>query len=614
MPTIPHAPAAAPTDAPTGAPTGAEEVHWDLGDLYAGLDDPALETDLTRPLVDAQAFATTYRGRVAQLDAGELAAACRELEALWTPLYRASAYAHLRFAVDTADPAIGALVARSEEQAATANTATLFFELEWNAVEDERAEALLADALLDGYRHHLETLRRHRPHQLSEAEERILSELAPTGASAWSRLFSQLTGALRVDVDGQTRTLDEALGGLYEPDREARRTAHEAITAALDADLPTRAFILNTLLADKATKDRLRSHPHWLHSRNLANEADDAQVAALVEAVTGRYDLVARYYRTKARLLGLSELADYDRYAPTVADDEVRVGWSDARTLVLDAYAEFHPQLARLASEFFERSWIDAAVAPGKRGGAFAHSVTPDIHPYVFLNFTGRARDAMTLAHELGHGVHMRLSQRQTLFNADTPLTTAETASIFGETLTFARLLDAAGDDPAARLALYTRRLEDAFASIFRQVAMNRFEDAIHTARRHGGELSPDEVGDHWIATQHAMFGDAVTLTEGYRSWWSYVPHFIGTPGYVYAYAYGNLLALALFRRFTERGRDFADAYLELMAMGGSLAPNDLLARVDVDLGDPAFWASGLAVLEDEVAEAERLATEVSGP
>jgi oligoendopeptidase F len=600
------------TETTTPDRTGAEEIHWDLSDLYAGADDPALRSDAEGALAGAEAFAERHRGRVAELDAAGLAAALADLESVVQPLHRAAAYANLRFSVDTADAALGALVAELSERASAVEARTLFFDLEWGAVDDARASTLLAEPVLDGYRHHLERIRAEVPHQLTEAEERVLAELAPTGAAAWSRLFTQLTSAITVRWDGGDVSLDEALGVLHDPDRERRRTAQEAITEALEDDLGTRAFVFNTLLADKATKDRLRGRPDWLHSRNVANEAAPEQVRALVEAVTGRYDIVARYYRLKAEVLGIDELADWDRYAPLDDGEERLVPWEEARELILDAYADFSPEMADLASTFFTERWIDAAVTPGKHGGAFASSVTPDAHPYVFLNYTGRQRDAMTLAHELGHGIHMRLSQGQTLFNVHTPLTTAETASIFGETVTLARLLKAT-QEPHQRFALVARRLEDAFAAIFRQVAMNRFEDAVHTQRRESGELSTDELGEQWLRTQEAMFAGSVRLSDGYRSWWSYVPHFIAVPGYVYAYAYGNLLSFALYRRYEEEGSAFVPRYLHMLSQGGSIAPDELMAPLGVDLTDPGFWDAGLDVLDEEVGRAEDLARDLRG-
>jgi oligoendopeptidase F len=598
------------TDTRTTERTGAEDVHWDLSDLYTDVEDPQLRIDVDEALRSATAFAERYRGAVAALGAADLADACAALEAVWLPLQRAMAYANLRHAVDTTAAPVGSLVAELTERAAAVGSTVLFFDLEWNAIDEHRAVALLDDPALGRYRHHLETVRARRPHQLTEDEERILTELAPTGAAAWSRLFTQLTSTIRVDREGRTESLDEALAVLHDPDRSRRETAQHAITTALEADVSTRAYILNTLLADKATHDRLRHHPDWLHSRNLANEADAAQVDALVEAVTGRYDLVARYYRMKGRVLGLDTLHEWDRYAPIDTGEDSRLGWEDARDLVLDAYRDFSPEMSEIAATFFQRSWIDAAVAPGKRGGAFASPVTPDVHPYIFVNFTGRPRDAMTLAHELGHGIHMRLSQSHSLFNTSTPLTTAETASIFGETVTLARLLDME-QDPSRRFGLVTRRLEDAFAAIFRQIVMNRFEHAVHTARREQGELSLEEINEHWMTTQRAMFAGSVALTDEYQTWWSYVPHFIAVPGYVYAYAFGNLLSLALYRRYEQEGQAFVPRYLEMLSAGGSIAPNELLGRLGVDLTDPGFWDAGLDVLADEVSRAEDLAEEM---
>lgn len=596
--------------------TGAEDVRWDLTDLYAGPDDPAVRADAEGAMSAAASFAERYRGRVGELDAEALATALRELEQLLTPLYRLGSYANLLYSVDTTDHTASALMAEMQERASKVQAEVLFFDLEWGSVPEERAQALLTDPALEGYRHHLERIRAEVPYRLSEPEERLLAELAPTGAAAWARLFTQLTSSITVEWDGGKATLEEVLGVLHERDRDRRKAAQEAISAALEEDLQTRAFVFNTLLAEKATLDRLRGRPDWLHERNMDNEASAEQVAALIEAVTGRYDLVGRYYRLKGRVLGIDDLHDWDRYAPldaVVSDDaseERRLTWDEARELVLDAYSDFSPQMADIAREFFDRGWIDAPPAPGKRGGAFAASVAPGSHPYIFLNYTGRQRDAMTVAHELGHGIHMTLSKSQTLFNAHTPLTTAETASIFGETVTLARLLQAE-DDPGRRFALVARRIEDAFAAIFRQVAMNRFEDAVHNARRERGELSVEEIGQHWFDTQSAMFDGALTISDGYRSWWSYVPHFIGVPGYVYAYAFGNLLSFALYRRYEEDPESFVPRYLEMLSRGGSVAPGDLVAPLGVDLSDPGFWDAGLDVLAAEVERAEALAEDL---
>jgi oligoendopeptidase F len=390
-----------------------------------------------------------------------------------------------------------------------------------------------------------------------------------------------------------------------------RHTAGAAVTEALKPGLPVRTFIINTVAADAGIDDRLRSYPSWIASRNLGNEIDDDIVDALVGSVTSRYDLPERWYRLKAKLLGIDDLDEHDRYAPLLPDER-ELTWSEAQQIVLDSYNSFSPKMAEIAGGFFGR-YIDAPPSPGKQGGAFSHPAVPSAHPYVLLNFTARRRDVMTLAHELGHGIHQVLAAAQGQFNSATPLTLAETASIFGETVTFGRLL-ADEHEPKARLALVAGRLEDIFASVFRQVAMNRFEDAVHNARRAEGELSSERLGDEWMRTQRAMFRDSVRLSDDYADWWSYIPHFIHTPGYVYAYAFGNLLALAIYARYEAEGASFVPSYLELLAAGGSQSPNELAKLVGVDLTDPEFWNAGLNVIEEQVAEAERLAASVPTP
>ncbi|HKH17676.1 MAG TPA: M3 family oligoendopeptidase, partial [Solirubrobacteraceae bacterium] len=447
-------------------------------------------------------------------------------------------------------------------------------------------------------------------HLLSEPEERILAEKSLTSSSAWSRLFEEQAAAIAVtlpDAD-QPVALEVALARLFSSDREERRTAAEAVTEALQPGLRVRGYVLNTLLAEKMVDDRLRSYPHWLASRNLANEASDESVAALIEAVRGRYELPRRWYRLKAQLLGLERLADYDRMA-AVTDEDEAISWASAKQMVLDSFAGFAPALADTARAFFDEQRIDAPVRPGKRGGAFCSYTVPSAAPYVMLNYTARRRDVLTLAHELGHGVHAALARHQGVFHFSTPLTLAETASVFGETLVFGRLLEEA-PTPASRLGLLAESIEGSIATVFRQVAMNRFEHLVHTTRREQGELSIDRIGALWTESQEQLLGDAVELTEGYRSWWSYVPHFINTPGYVYAYAYGQLLALAVYGRYEEAGADFVPAYLELLSAGGSMPPEDLGRIVGIDLADPGFWDRGLDLVERQLGAAEEAARE----
>jgi oligoendopeptidase F len=548
------------------------------------------------------------RGTVSAMTSDALATFMKSSAELRDLVGRATSYASLRYAADTSDEENGALVQRVQERTTAISTRLLFFELEWVALPDARAEALLAHDALAFCRHHLSSLRRYRDHVLSEAEERMDTEKEVTGRSAWVRLFSELTSAITLDLDGRPATLEEGLSRLQSPDRAVRQAAADAVTAGLAPGLRTRAYLFNTLLHDKAVDDRLRGYPHWLASWNLANQASDDSVEALVSAVRRRYDIPQRWYALKARLLGVDRLADYDRMASLAVDDE-QVSWDDARHLVLDCYRSFSPELAGVAEEFFD-GYIDAPARPGKRPGAFCSYTVPSHHPYVFLNWTGRRRDAMTLAHELGHGVHGALARPQGVFHQSTPLTLAETASVFGETVVFGRLLEET-TDPSSRLALLAENLEGAIATVFRQTAMNRFEHLVHTARREEGELSVDRIGELWAESQREMLGDAVEVTEGYRSWWSYIPHFIGTPGYVYAYAYGQLLALAVYKQYEEQGAAFVPRYLELLAAGGSDRPDVLAHVVGCDLADPGFWDGGLTIIEGQLDAAEAAAAAV---
>jgi oligoendopeptidase F len=588
-----------------------QEVAWDLDPLVDGEGPEGADRLLAEADERAARFAETYAGHVAEIDADGLTSAMAELEAIVDLIGRAGSYAMLRFAVDTADPANGALLARVQEKATAVETKLVFFELEWAAVDDARADELLSAEGLETTRHHLRTLRRYRPHLLSEPEEKLMTEKALTGRDAWTRLFSEQTSAIRVSLPDSEEgvPLDVALSRLMVPDREVRRTTAEAVTVALQPGLRTRAYIFNTVAQDKAVDDRLRAFPSWIASRNLANEASDESVQALLEAVRSNYDLPQRWYRLKAELLGLDRLADYDRMA-SVADEEVSVDWRDATELVLRSFHDFSGVLGDLAQRFFDERWIDAPVRPNKRGGAFCAYTTPTVHPFVMLNYTGRRRDVLVLAHELGHGLHAALARPRGPLEQHTPLTVSETASVFGETLVFRRLLDAA-DTPRSRLALLAENIEGSIATVFRQTAMNRFEDLVHNARRGEGELSIERFGELWQESQVEMLGDSVEITEGYRTWWSYVPHFIGTPGYVYAYAYGQLLALSVYRRFTEEGEGFVARYLELLSAGGSRSPEDLAAIAGLDLEDPSFWTKGLDLVREQLDAAESAAAEV---
>jgi oligoendopeptidase F len=602
----------------TTAPPGPsdpelEATAWDLEPLVDGEGEEGVKRRLADALARAQAFAARYAGTLSQLDSAGLREAMDELADIHELVGRGGYYGALRFSTDTADPANGALLQWVQEQETALQTTLLFFELEWAALPEERVEGLLSGEGLEFCAHHLRNVRRYRDHLLSEPEEKILAEKALTGAGAWTRLFEELSSAIEVQLPGEAGAhggekvaLDVALSRLALADRDIRRTTAQAVTEALAPGLRTRAFLFNTLLADKATDDRLRSYPHWLAARNLANEASDESVQALIEAVRGRYEIARRWYRLKARLLGVERLADYDRMA-AVTEDETTFPFAQAREIVLDCYASFSPELGTLAKRFFDERRIDAPVRPAKRGGAFCAAAVPSVFPYVLLNYTSRRRDVLTLAHELGHGVHFALAAPQGIFHQSTPLTLAETASVFAETIVFGRLL-AEDSSPASRLALLAENLEDTIATVFRQVAMNRFEELVHTNRRERGEISVERFGELWADSQQEMFGDSVQVTDGYRTWWSYIPHFVNSPGYVYAYAYGQLLALSVYERYEQVGPELVPRYLEMLAAGGSKSPQEIGQIVGVDLADPGFWEAGLDLVERQLTDAEAAA------
>lgn len=592
--------------------TGAENVVWDLSVLYASIDDPTIDADMQKAEVLAGELANTYKGKVASLDANALFDVMKAAEGVYDLVERLGAFAFLIYSTDTADVQLGALVQKMTEFGAKISQMLVFLSLEWNAVDEARARVLLEAPILAEYRHYLESERRYKPYQLDETSEQLLIEKSVTGRQAWVRFFTQLTGAMRYPYDGEPLTQSQVLSKLFDPERDTRKKAADSVTAGLREKSMELTYIFNVLAADKSTDDRLRGYGTWVSSRNLSNKVPDAVVEALVDAVTSRYDLVARHYTLKRTLLGVDELTDYDRYAPLpVKQSDKRYTWDTAREIVLSSFGAFHPRMAEVAAKFFDESWIHARLLPNKRGGAYSASVTPSAHPFVFLNYIGQAKDVATLAHELGHGIHQYMAgENNNIFHADTPLTTAEMASTFGEMLVFSDLT-AKEDDPEARLAMISEKVEDTFGTVFRQIAMNRFEHAMHTARRKEGELTHERLSALWLEAQKAMFQDSVTLRDDYSLWWSYIPHFLHTPGYVYAYSFGELLVYALYNLYQQEGASFVPKYLDVLAAGGSDYPDKILAKLGVDLNDPAFWRNGLDAIEALIAQEETLAKEV---
>ena len=589
--------------------TGAEQVRWDLADLYRGPEDPALANDRAAVMEKAEDFEKTYRNRVAGLTSAAFVAALERYSEILEIMGRIGSYAYLNWTTNTEDPALGKAVQESTELSSELSQKTIFFTIEWLDMDEDAARKLMNSSELAGYRHYLETSRLDKPHVLEEKEEKILSAKAVTGSRAWVRFFDETLGASRFKIGDEELTESQILSRMSDPDREVRRQAAQVFTEGLSRMRHPLTYVFNTLLADKHTNDRLRKYPHWLRARNLSNEISDESVASLVDAVTARYPLVHRFYRLKKQLLGVDEMMEYDRYAPILKSHE-KIAWEDARQMVLDAYTGFHPDMGSIASRFFEEKWIDAAVMPGKRGGAYSASTIPSAHPYVFMNYEGRIRDVQTLAHELGHGVHQFLSRKQGILQSGTPLTTAETASVFGEMLVFRKLLENL-ESPEEKMALLVGKIDDTIATVFRQISMNRFEDRIHRARREEGELTSDRFSELWMETQTPVYGDSVTLTDNYRLWWSYIPHFIHTPGYVYAYAFGELLVLALYQEYLNSENGFNDAYMAMLEKGGSDWPSNLMAGLGVDITDETFWNRGLDAIDSLIGEAEVLMPEL---
>jgi oligoendopeptidase F len=596
-----------------GRGSSADGVAWDLGDLYAGPDDPKITGDLDEALKRAQAFEAAYRGKI-DVEGGPtpalLLAAVTDLESLSEQMDRPGLFAGLRHAAKSDDPKRGALLAQTRERRTAINKHLIFFDLEWVKVPDDAAVALIAAPELARYRHYLAEKRAWRPHFLSEPEEKIVEEKSVTGRGAFVRLFEETVASLRCPFEHEGRaeslSTQEILAKLYDPDRDVRRAGAAGLTEGLKGSSRLLTYVFNTVVLDHKSDCALRRFDDPMAPRHLANEIRGEVVEALMTAVERHHETVHRYYRLKGRLLGLDTLEDHDRYAPLFPDLPA-CDWPTARKTVQESYERFSPRAGGIVREFFEKSWIDAELRDGKRGGAFSSGGVPSAHPYILMNYTDKLRDVMTLAHELGHGVHQYLSRPVGYLQCHTPLTTAEMASVFGEMLTFQRLLEVY-PDPRTRLALLCGKIEDGFATVFRQVVLTRFEQALHRARREQGELAAEQVNALWMEANRPMHGDAVRLTDGYAWWWLYIGHFIRSPFYCYAYAFGELLVLALVQKHKEEGPSFVPKYLDLLSAGGSDAPDRLLAKLGVDVNDLGFWELGLRLLDGMVSEAEALA------
>lgn len=586
-------------------------VRWDLSALFSGMDDPKIAATWETCLSRADRFAERFRDTVDRPDVSpeHLAEGIREMESIYQEASKPANYAQLLMAADSADPKIGAFLAAQMERLSELQVKIMFFELEIQDMDDEVFGRLLGDSALDNYRHYLQVARKYRPHKLSEEEEIILEETANTGCRAWVRLYEEVLAnhvfRLNPPGGGEVRELteEETTKLLRDPSREMRQAAADALTQGLDELERVVVFTFNNLVQDKRVGDRLRSHPYPEHSRHLANELEKSTVDLVIDVCRSNYGLVERYYRVKREILGLPELTHIDRYAP-LFPAKAEVPWDQGRDIVLDAFGSFSPTLAARAREFFDQNWIDAESRKGKQGGAFCSYNTPDTHPVVFQTYQSHYDDVMTLAHELGHGAHASLSRAQTYLNFHGTLPLAELASTFGEMLVFEKIV--AGATPEDRLALYGEKIETIFATVFRQSSLFAFEQRAHEARREEGELSPDRIGEIWQGSVQEMFGDAIQLGDQHRGWWAMVGHFFFAPFYVYAYSFGELLALSLFEMAKQGGSEFEQKYIELLRLGGSRSPQELMATVGVDLDDRAFWEGGVAAIERLVEAFER--------
>ncbi len=600
---------------PTSPPSSAAGIVWNLSDLYAGVDDPKIEADLQECTARCTAFADKYRALFASpeaLTAGGLKQALVDYERIAELMSRLGSYAGLLTAADTANDAYRRLEDRLQQQLVERENQLTFFDLGWLAVDDHVAAGLVADPLLENYRHHLSSARRYKPHTKSEPEELLLNQKSLTARAAWTTLFDEFVASLQytLDYNGQKRMLTQPaiLALNYDADRGLRKAAQACFFNELSRHELVLTNIFNTIAQDHAINDQIRQYNSPMASRHLANEVAPDVVARMLETAEANYSIAHDYYRLKARLLGLPRMATYDQYAP-VATNMPGCEYATGRDTVLTAFERFHPTMRDVAAQFFAKSWIDAEVRPGKRGGAFSASTVPGVHPYILLNWTDKLRDVSTMAHELGHGIHQYLSRQQTYLNFHHPLTIAETASVFGEFLTFDYVMETTSD-PDVRLGLLCSKIEDAFATVFRQNVLTRFEQSTHDARRKE-KLSTTEICDHWWKANQALYGDAVEMFEPYRWGWSYIPHFIHTPFYCYAYVFGELLVLSLYRMFQEEGPAFVPRYLALLESGSNAAPEVLLSRVGADIADPAFWQKGLDVLRNMVHKATDLAAQL---
>jgi len=585
--------------------------EWNLSDLYPGLDSPKIKRDLEQADSDCVAFEQEFKGRLAALATGEgaggaLAAAVKRYESIDDRLGRLISYASLVYAGNTTDPVSAKFYGDIQERITAASLHLLFFTLELNRIDDGQLDAAMRDPALGHYRPWIEDVRKEKPYQLEDRVEELFHEKSVTGYSAWNRLFDETIAGLRFKISGKSLAIEPTLNLMQDSDGKKRKAAAEALAKTFKENLRPFALITNTLTKDKEISDRWRGFKDIADARHLSNRVEREVVEALVAAVRAAYPKLShRYYALKARWFGKKSLPHWDRNAPLPKVAQRTIPWSDARATILTAYGAFSPRMAEVADQFFTKSWIDAPVRPGKQPGAFAHPTVPSAHPYVLLNYMGKPRDVMTLAHELGHGVHQVLAAPNGPLMAPTPLTLAETASVFGEMLTFKKLL-AQTTDKKQRKAMLAAKVEDMINTVVRQIAFYSFERKVHSERRNG-ELTAAQICDLWMSVQSESLGPAIQLRPGYETFWAYIPHFVHSPFYVYAYAFGDCLVNSLYAVYEKSASGFAERYLEMLSAGGTKHHSELLAPFGLDARDPKFWDGGLSVIAHLIDELEGL-------
>ncbi len=585
-----------------------ELITWDLSDLYNDINDPQIDADIKKAIQYSKALSRQYKHKVHKLNALEIKKAIEKIEQVTTILNKISAFAYLTLVTNISNYHYNKFAQKIQEITNQIAKEIIFFELEWIQLPDDHIKKILDYNCLSKYRFYLYNIRKYKKHLLSYDQEQLLIEISPVGKSSWIRLFDKILGKQKYGANNLTQ--EEIISELYSDNRETRKQAARDFTEGLKQNIDILTHIFNTVLADKMIDDKIRNYNSWISATNLQNNIDDQTIETLVDCVTSNFNLVKEYYTIKKQLLNLNELFDYDRYAPLPFSINKNFSWSQVKNIILETFYEFSYMFGEIAQNFFNKNWIDATIREDKISGAFSYPTVPEIHPYILINFTGTLHDIETLAHELGHGIHQILLSKYGLFNSQPPLILSETASTFTELLVFNKLLSIT-KDPIEKLALYCKQIESTISTIFRQIALYRFEHLIHTHRRSEGELSIKDFSNYWIKTQEEMFQGSITLTENYSIWWVYIGHFIQTPGYVYSYAFGQLLVHSLYQEYLKNKTSFIEKYIELLSKSGTQYPYNLLKKFGFDIKHKTFWQQGINQIANMIKELKTLSKEV---